>query len=89
MTIVVVGGGIAGLAAARELESVLPEAEIVLVEGTERLGGKLLTEQVDGFVVEGGADSFLSRKPRGIGLCEELGIAASSSAGGTRTPGAS
>ncbi len=72
--VVVVGGGIAGLAAARHLESLLPDAEITLVERSEQLGGKLLTEQVDGFVVEGAADSFLSRKPRGVGLCEELGL---------------
>lgn len=74
MKLVVVGGGIAGLAAARRLESLISEAEIVLVEGAERLGGKLLTERVDGFVVEGGPDSFLSRKERGVGLCEELGL---------------
>ena len=74
MKVVVVGGGIAGLAAARELERVVPEGEIVLVERTERLGGKLLTERVDGFVIEGAADSFLSRKERGVGLCEELGL---------------
>jgi protoporphyrinogen/coproporphyrinogen III oxidase len=75
MKVAVVGGGIAGLAATRRLESLLPEAEIVLVEGSERLGGKLLTERVDGFVLEGAADSFLSRKERGVGLCEELGLA--------------
>ena len=74
MRIVVVGGGIAGLAAARELENLLPDAELVLVERSERLGGKLLTEREDGYVVEGGADSFLSRKPRGVGLAEELGL---------------
>ena len=74
MKVVVVGGGIAGLAAARALESLLPEAEIVLVERSERLGGKLLTEHLDGFVIEGAADSFLSRKARGVGLCEELGL---------------
>jgi oxygen-dependent protoporphyrinogen oxidase len=72
--VVVVGGGIAGLAAARRLESLLPEAELVLVERTERLGGKLLTDHADGFVIEGAADSFLARKPRGVGLCEELGL---------------
>jgi oxygen-dependent protoporphyrinogen oxidase len=72
--LVVVGGGIAGLAAARRLEALVPDAQITLVERSERLGGKLLTEQVDGFVVEGAADSFLSRKPRGVGLCEELGL---------------
>jgi protoporphyrinogen/coproporphyrinogen III oxidase len=75
-TLAVVGGGIAGLAAARRLESSLPHAEITLVERSARLGGKLVTEHVDGFVVEGAADSFLSRKPRGVGLCEELGLVA-------------
>lgn len=73
--VAVVGGGIAGLAATRHLESLLSDAEITLVERSDQLGGKLLTEQVDGFVVEGAADSFLSRKPRGVGLCEELGLA--------------
>ena len=75
MRVVVIGGGIAGLAAARRLTQLLPEAEIVLIEREQRLGGKILTERTtDGFVIEGGADSFLSRKERGVGLCEELGI---------------
>jgi oxygen-dependent protoporphyrinogen oxidase len=73
--VVVVGGGIAGLAAARRLETLIPEVEIVLVERTERLGGKILTERVDGFLIEGAPDSFISRKERGVGLCEELGLA--------------
>jgi oxygen-dependent protoporphyrinogen oxidase len=73
--VVVVGGGIAGLASARRLEGLLPDAEIVLAERTERLGGKLLTERVDGLLIEGAPDSFLSRKQRGVGLCEELGLA--------------
>jgi oxygen-dependent protoporphyrinogen oxidase len=75
VNIVVVGGGIAGLAAARRLELVAPEAAVVLVERDEVLGGKLRTERVDGFVIEAAPDSFLSRKERGIGLVEELGIA--------------
>ena len=33
-----------------------------------------MTERIDGFVIEGGPDSFLASKPRGIGLCEELGF---------------
>ena len=74
MRAVVVGGGIAGLAATRRLEVVLPEAEVVLVEEGDRLGGKIGTERVDGFVIEAAPDSFLSRKPRGVGLCEELGL---------------
>lgn len=70
----VVGGGIAGLAAALRLERLLPGTEVVLVEAGPRLGGKILTERVSGFVVEGGPDSFLTSKPRGVGLCEELGL---------------
>jgi oxygen-dependent protoporphyrinogen oxidase len=75
MKVVVVGAGIAGLAAARRLEALLRSAEVTILEWTYRPGGKLLTEHADGFVVEGAADSFLSRKARGIGLCEELGLA--------------
>jgi oxygen-dependent protoporphyrinogen oxidase len=73
--VVVVGGGIAGLTAAYRLERLVPEAEILLLERTERVGGKLLTERRHGFVVEGAADSFLSRKARGIELAKELGLA--------------
>jgi protoporphyrinogen/coproporphyrinogen III oxidase len=72
--VVVVGGGIAGLAAAHRLARIAPDAELTLVERDRRLGGKLVTEHDAGYVVEGAADSFLSRKPRGIGLVEELGL---------------
>lgn len=74
MRIAVVGGGIAALAAARRLEGLLPDAAIVLVERERRLGGKLATERIGGFVVEGAPDGFLSRKERGIGLCTELDL---------------
>jgi oxygen-dependent protoporphyrinogen oxidase len=74
MRIAVAGGGVAGLAAARRLEALLPGAAVVLVERSDRLGGKLRTEHVDGFIVEAAPDSFLSRKARGVGLCEELGL---------------
>jgi oxygen-dependent protoporphyrinogen oxidase len=72
--VVVVGGGIAGLAAARRLEALAPEAEVVVVEPDSALGGKVRTERVGGFVIEAAPDSFLSRKERGVGLCEELGL---------------
>ena len=68
------GGGIAGLAAANRLLNVAPGTRVTLVEAETRLGGKIVTERVDGFVIEGGPDSFLATKPRGIGLCEEVGI---------------
>ena len=74
MKVVVVGGGIAGLAAARRLQSAAGDVDVVLVEGDDVLGGKIRTERVDGFVIEAAPDSFLSRKERGVGLCEELGL---------------
>ena len=74
MRVAVVGGGIAGLAAARRLELVAPAAEIVLVESDSVLGGKLRTEHINGFVIEAAPDSFLSRKERGVGLVDELGL---------------
>ena len=74
MRIVVVGGGISGLAAARRLEAIDPGTEIVVIEREDALGGKLRTEHVAGFVVEAAPDSFLARKPRGVGLCDDLGL---------------
>jgi oxygen-dependent protoporphyrinogen oxidase len=72
--VVVVGGGIAGLAAARRLEAVLSEAAITLLEREPVPGGKLRTEHVAGYVIEAAPDSFLTRKERGVGLVEELGL---------------
>jgi protoporphyrinogen/coproporphyrinogen III oxidase len=72
--VAVVGGGIAGLAAARRLEALDSAAEVVVVEPDSVLGGKVRTERVGGFVIEAAPDSFLSRKERGVGLCEELDL---------------
>jgi oxygen-dependent protoporphyrinogen oxidase len=70
--VVVVGGGIAGLTAALELAE--GGAHVTVVESADRFGGKIATHRVDGLVVEGGADSFLSTKPAGLALVERLGI---------------
>jgi oxygen-dependent protoporphyrinogen oxidase len=72
--VVVIGGGIAGLAAAYRLTQIAPEPAITLIESDPRLGGKILTERVDGFVIEGGPDTFLSLKAGGLDLCRELGL---------------
>ncbi len=72
--VVIVGGGIAGLAAAYRLAQTAPDLPVSVIEGEARLGGKIVTERVDGFVIEGGPDSFLSLKPRGVGLCQALGL---------------
>jgi oxygen-dependent protoporphyrinogen oxidase len=70
--VVVVGGGIAGLTAALELAE--GGGPVTLVESTGRFGGKIATHRVDGLIVEGGADSFLSSKPAGLALVERLGL---------------
>lgn len=71
----VVGGGIAGLAAA--WEAVQRGAEVTVLEASDRLGGKIRTEPLDGVVVEAGPDAFLARVPAAVQLCEELGLSSS------------
>ncbi|MEY2589490.1 MAG: protoporphyrinogen/coproporphyrinogen oxidase [Acidimicrobiaceae bacterium] len=73
--VAVVGGGIAGLAAAYQLASSTDDIEVVLHEAGDRVGGKLLTTPFAGRPVDEGADAFLARVPWGIELCRELGIA--------------
>ena len=76
--LVIVGGGIAGLSAAWHALRSGPSSsalEITLVELGQRLGGKIRTDSVDGFVLEQGPDSFLTNRPEALRLCEELGIA--------------
>ena len=78
MRVAVIGGGIAGLAAVYRLSQLVavsaPWERPVLVEKEPSVGGKIRTEHAAGFVIEAAPDSFLSRKERGIGLCEELGL---------------
>ena len=61
--VVVVGGGISGLAAAWRLSLRRPDLRITVVEASSRFGGKLITLTQDGCLVEGAADGFLARKP--------------------------
>ena len=69
---VVVGGGIAGLAAAWQL--LRSGVHVTLVEAADRVGGKIVTEEVDGRPVDLGPDAFLARVPDGVELCRELGL---------------
>jgi oxygen-dependent protoporphyrinogen oxidase len=78
MRTAIIGGGIAGLAAAYELEQARAAGasiEYTLFEARERLGGCLASEIVGGTVLERGPDSFLSEKPAATELCRELGLA--------------
>ena len=75
--IAIIGGGISGLSAAVSLEEARRAGvplEYVLFESSPRLGGVLLTEQIDGCLVEAGADSFLTEKPWAADLCRQLGL---------------
>jgi oxygen-dependent protoporphyrinogen oxidase len=77
MRIAIIGGGIAGLAAAYELEKARAAGaavEYTLFEERPRLGGSLASEIVDGAVLERGPDSFLTEKPAAAELCRELGL---------------
>ena len=77
MRIAIVGGGIAGLAAAYELEKARAAGapiEYTLFEERPRLGGSLVSEIVNGAVLERGPDSFLTEKPAAAELCRELGL---------------
>jgi len=79
MKTAIIGGGIAGLAAAYELEKARAagaDVEYTLFEAREQLGGSIATEIVNGAVLERGPDSFLTEKPAAIELCRELGLAA-------------
>jgi oxygen-dependent protoporphyrinogen oxidase len=69
---VIVGGGIAGLAAAYELSQ--GQASFVVLERAARVGGVIISEAIDGFNVDGGPDALLIQKPAAIKLCEELGL---------------
>ncbi len=72
--VAVVGGGIAGLSAAFELER--QGIDVTIFEASGRLGGKLQRSSVDGlaFPLDDGADAFLARVPDALELCAELGI---------------
>ncbi|MBI4299321.1 MAG: protoporphyrinogen oxidase [Chloroflexi bacterium] len=78
VSVAVVGGGVTGLATAHFLEQAAKEEgwelKGTLVEKDERIGGKLLTSVEDGFVVEGGPDSFLTQKPWALEMAKELGM---------------
>jgi oxygen-dependent protoporphyrinogen oxidase len=72
MGALVIGGGITGLAAARCLA--IAGTPVTLLEAGPRLGGKIATERVDGFLLEHGPDSFLATRPAAVALARELGL---------------
>src|SRR6266567_573164 len=77
MRIAIIGGGIAGMAAAYELAKARaddPSIEYTLFESRDRLGGSIASQIIDGSVLECGPDSFLTEKQAAAELCRELGL---------------
>lgn len=72
--VAVVGGGIAGLAAALEVRRLQPAADLLLIEAAARLGGKIAVSEVGGLAVDEGADSMLTRVPEGLALLRAAGL---------------
>ncbi len=76
--VVIVGGGLSGLVAAYRLSKECAARGIplrlTLLEGSERLGGNLVTEHHEGCHVDGGPDAWVAAKPEGVALCRELGL---------------
>jgi protoporphyrinogen/coproporphyrinogen III oxidase len=76
--IAIIGGGISGLSAAHGLEKKRragADIGYVLYESSSRFGGVLVTDRIDGCMVEAGPDSFITEKPWAADLCRELGLA--------------
>jgi oxygen-dependent protoporphyrinogen oxidase len=76
--VLIIGGGITGLAAAYYLQETAGAAgqtlSYTLLESSERLGGKIITERVDGFTIEGGPDCVIGQKPWAAELARRLGL---------------
>src|SRR6478752_2476629 len=71
-SVVVVGAGVAGLVAARDL--VAAGHRVQVLEASARVGGKLLRAEVAGVTVDVGAEAMLNRRPEGVALAGELGL---------------
>ena len=69
--VAVIGGGITGLSAAWFLRG---HADVSLYEATDRLGGKIRTDDFAGRRIEAGPDAFLARVPHAVDLCRAAGL---------------
>ena len=73
--VAIIGGGITGLATAFYLQQYARGAvDCTLIESSPRLGGKITSARQNGFIIEGGPDSFITTKAQGLELCRTLGL---------------
>ncbi|WP_455199330.1 protoporphyrinogen oxidase [Kaarinaea lacus] len=75
MDIVIVGAGISGLATAHALLERKPDLDLVVLEASDRVGGKVWSDKTpEGYLCESGVNAFLDNKPKTLELGKELGI---------------
>jgi len=77
--VAIIGGGISGMAAALRLSELAGNSptraiEIQLFESFPQLGGLVASERIGDYLIERGADSFITNKPGGVALCRKLGL---------------
>lgn len=72
--VLIAGGGVTGLSLAFTLRQARPDLRVTVAEARDRVGGNIVTEKRDGFVIDGGPDSFLRTKPWAVELCKQLGL---------------
>ncbi|MGH2525102.1 MAG: protoporphyrinogen oxidase, partial [Actinomycetota bacterium] len=72
-SVVVIGGGVAGLTTAYRLQGD-PELSVTVLEAADRLGGRLTSLEIADLEIDAGPDSFVARKPWAVELCRELGL---------------
>jgi oxygen-dependent protoporphyrinogen oxidase len=72
--VVVVGGGVSGLAAAHRVLELDPSASVTVLERSNVLGGGLRTERANGYVIEVGPDSIITDKPWALDLIRRVGL---------------
>jgi oxygen-dependent protoporphyrinogen oxidase len=75
-TVAVIGGGIAGLAAAAAVRAERPDVDVLVLESSSEIGGKLRLGEVGGVVVDVGAEAMLNRRPEAVDLARSVGLAA-------------
>jgi oxygen-dependent protoporphyrinogen oxidase len=73
-TVAVVGGGIAGLSAAARMRAERPDVDVVVLEASPGIGGKLRLGEVAGVVVDVGAEAMLNRRPEAVELTRASGL---------------
>jgi oxygen-dependent protoporphyrinogen oxidase len=72
--VTVIGGGIAGLAAAHHVREIAPDLELTLLESGSRVGGVIQTKRREGFLIESAADNFLTTSAAATDLCQRVGL---------------